>query len=86
MLATTMWFLTWVVVECGGGPSGPNLILENSFLLYCPSLAREPVVLGVKRVRYSERKRRVLFEEVEGVVPLLGSWEVGTLAQVSRLY
>jgi hypothetical protein len=25
-LVITMWFLTWVVVEFEGGPSGPNLI------------------------------------------------------------
>jgi hypothetical protein len=86
MLAITTWFSTWVVVECGGGPSGPNLILENAFLSYGPSLAREPVVLGVKRVRCSKRECRFLIEEVEGAVPLLGSWEVGMSAQVPRLY
>jgi dolichyl-phosphate-mannose--protein O-mannosyl transferase len=26
MLVITMWFFTWVVVECMGGPSGLNLI------------------------------------------------------------
>jgi hypothetical protein len=31
MLVITMWFLTWVVVECGGGPSGSNLIWRMLF-------------------------------------------------------
>jgi hypothetical protein len=31
MLVSTMWFLTWVVVECGGGPSRSNLIWRMLF-------------------------------------------------------
>jgi hypothetical protein len=30
-LVITMWFLTWVVVEFEGGPSGPNLIWRMLF-------------------------------------------------------
>jgi hypothetical protein len=78
MLVITMWFLTWDVVECGGRPFWVKPNLENVFLLCDPLLAREPVVLGVERVRYSEWEHQDLIKGSGGNGFILGfseKWE-----------